>query len=152
MKTIIRQATVPYSTQQMFDLINDIKRYPEFIPHCTQALVLKAASNVMEAKLSFRKGILHQSFTTANTLITPTQIRMQLVDGPFQSLQGAWELEPCAVGVADMGSQSGCRIGLTLAFTFKNALLDMSLGPFFHQMSSQLVSCFCHRAKVIYGT
>lgn len=152
MKTIVRQATVPYSVQQMFDLINDIQRYPEFIPHCTQALILNAASNRMEAKLSFRKGILHQSFTTANTLITPTQIRMQLVDGPFQSLQGAWEFEPCSVGVAEMGSHSGCRVGLTLAFSFKNALLDMSFGPFFHQMGSQLVSCFSQRAKVIYGT
>lgn len=143
MKTILREAIVPYSPQQMFDLVNDIARYPEFIPHCTTAHIIKAASSSMEAKLAFRKGILQQSFTTCNTLIAPKQILMQLVDGPFQSLEGAWIFKALP--------DNGCQVGLKLQFSFKNALLDLSLGAFFQQIGSQLVDAFSQRAKVIYG-
>lgn len=143
MKTIIRQATIPYTTEQMYDLINDIARYPEFIPNCIRAEVFKASPTMMEAKLCFKKGPIHQNFTTRNTLTPHQRIHMQLVDGPFKMLQGSWDLQALA--------NSDCHLALKLEFAFKNALLDMSLGPFFQQLGSELVDCFAKRAHVIYG-
>lgn len=143
MKTIVRQAVVPFTPQQMFDLINNVARYPEFVPHCTQADILKATPSMMEARLCFSKGILQQTFTTRNILTAPAQIHMQLVDGPFRRLQGEWSFEAHNSG--------GSQVSLTLQFAFKNALLDMTFGAFFQQIGSQLVDCFSQRAVVVYG-
>lgn len=142
MKSINRHKTVPYSPQQMFDLVNDVARYPEFVPYCRQTHIISQSTDSMEATLSFTKGILHQSFTTKNTLIPAERIALQLVNGPFQFLKGQWQFQ---------SSDLGCDIAFDLSFSFKNPLLDLSLGAFFQQIATQLVDCFAERAKNVYG-
>lgn len=142
MKTIQRQATVPYSPQQMFDLVNDVAAYPEFVPYCTRTQVFSTSSEMMEAQLCFTKGILSQRFTTRNLLTPGAVIEMGLVEGPFQFLKGRWEFSDC---------EGGCAVSFNLDFAMQNPFLNLSLGAFFQQIAIQLVDCFSKRADEVYG-
>ena len=87
-------------------------------------------------------GGVSQSFTTRNTLQKPEQIRICLEKGPFKTLEGVWHFQAL--------SESACKISLDLKFSFANRLLEMAVGPVFHQIASTLVDSFCQRAEAIY--
>lgn len=84
MASIERSALVSFSCQQMFDLVNDIEAYPEFVPGCVGATILEQSADHKVAKLNISKAGIGKSFTTRNTLHAPERIDMELVDGPFK--------------------------------------------------------------------
>lgn len=143
MPHIHRTSCVPYSCQQMFDLVNDIERYQEFVPWCVDSQIRSQQTNQIEASLSFAKGAIHKSFTTRNTLASPHSITVQLVDGPFKKLEGAWSF--CET---DPGR---CQVELDLEFEFIGRLVSLAFGPIFHQITNMLVDVFCERAAVLYA-
>ena len=96
MRQVDRQALVPFSAQQMFDLVDDVASYPAFLPWCKAATVLARSPGEVVAMLQIHKGALHARFTTRNTLDPPRSIRLALVEGPFKSLDGGWKFEPIA--------------------------------------------------------
>ena len=91
MPTIQRSALVPHSAQKMFDLVNDVESYPQFLPWCSGAATLESSEQQYTARVEMKKGPLSQHFTTRNVLTPGTQINMSLVDGPFKKLQGQWQ-------------------------------------------------------------
>lgn len=144
MTSIIRSAFVPFTTAQMYDLVNDIEQYPQFLPWCPNAEVLSRTTEEIQATVHFAKGALAKSFTTVNRLLPHERVEMRLLKGPFRHLEGLWQFQ----SIADQGS----RVTLNLSFEFNNKLLAFALGPFFQQMTSSMVESFTKRAHHIYAT
>jgi ribosome-associated toxin RatA of RatAB toxin-antitoxin module len=140
---IQRSAVVSYSVDQMFGLVNDVETYPEFLPHCRSARILERGEEQIKARIELAKGALHKSFTTLNRLHAPNRIEMQLVDGPFRQLHGAWQF-------IDLGAGK-TRVMLDLEFEFSNRLMALALGPIFNQLANSLVDAFVGRAREIHG-
>ena len=92
MRQIRRSALVAASQQRMFELINDVERYPEFVPGCTAARVLERSAQVVHAELTVGSGLLSATCSTANRLHPFHMIELQLESGPLKSLHGRWTL------------------------------------------------------------
>lgn len=143
MKKISRSALLPYSSQAVFDLVNDIEAYPEFLPWCGGAEIKESSEKEMVASVLISKAGIKQVFTTRNTLTEPERIDMTLVDGPFKALTGTWLFK-----VLD---EDACKISLDIEFEISNSLLNAAIGAIFEQIASTLVQSFCDRAKQVYG-
>lgn len=143
MPRIEKSALVSYSAQQMFDLVNDIESYPQFVPGCVAARVKEQGDDYKVATLDISKAGIRKSFTTRNQLMPPEQIGMQLVDGPFKSLGGGWRFIPL--------SDDACKIQFELDFEFSNRLLSMAFGKIFKEVTVRMVDAFVQRAKKVYG-
>jgi coenzyme Q-binding protein COQ10 len=142
-RQIDRHALVPFTAEQMYALVDDVSRYPEFLPWCRKAEELERTSTEVVASLQVHKGTLHARFTTRNRLQPSEAIVLQLVDGPFRTLSGAWRFSP----IADKGS----RVSLQLQFAFANPLNAWLLEPVFEHTCNSLVDAFVERAQRIYG-
>src|SRR5690606_9724832 len=94
MTHIKRSALLPFPAERLFDLVNRVEHYPEFLPWCTKAEILSETEDSMRARLTVGKAGLHQSFTTSNELEPGRRIDMHLEDGPFSELHGVWEFQP----------------------------------------------------------
>jgi ribosome-associated toxin RatA of RatAB toxin-antitoxin module len=144
MRQVKRSALVAQSPARMFALINDIERYPQFVPWCVGAQVLAASPEQITARLDIRRSILKASFTTCNRLTADSSVHMSLVDGPFRELTGLWTLTP--VSGAD-GALIGCRVSLEVSFEFAAAVPGALLEPIFEQTLAALVDAFVARAR-----
>jgi ribosome-associated toxin RatA of RatAB toxin-antitoxin module len=138
-----RSALVNYSAQQMFDLINDIEAYPQFMEGCVGAKILARGDNWLEARLELSKAGVSQSFVTRNQLQPPLSMSMTLVDGPFKFLSGVWRFQPLG--------DAACKVSLGLEFELSNRLLGLAVGKLFEAVSNKQVDSLCARAKVVYG-
>lgn len=142
MTVIKRDSVVPYSTQQMFDLVNGIDDYPHFIPWCKSTHIISRDSDEIRARLDFARGGMEKSFTTCNRLQTNKLIEIRLLDGPFRQLEGFWSFESLP---------EGCLISLNLEFEFSSKLISMMFSPIFNPIANRLVEVFTQRADVVYG-
>ena len=138
-----RSALVPFTAQQMFDLVQDVESYPEFLPWCRRASVDESDATRVLATLEIAKGPLRKSFTTENRIRAPERIEMSLVKGPFRSLEGAWTFQDLA--------GDGARVSLEMRFEMAGALLARTLTPVFSEIANTLVDAFCRRARALYG-
>lgn len=139
MPTLQRSALVPHSAQNMFDLVNDVDSYPEFLPWCAEATTLESGADFKVARVKMKKGPLNQQFTTRNMLAVGETIKMSLVDGPFKKLEGQWRF-------SDIGDQ-GCRVTFEIDFHFAGMLLQRTLSPVFNEICSRMVDAFVKRAN-----
>lgn len=142
MSRIERSAYVNYSCQQMYDLVNDIESYVEFLPGCNKAILLSQSDTEIIATLEVKKGPIQQGFTTRNTLTEPSKIEMSLVKGPFKSLHGVWEFTAL--------SESECKVSLRIDFEL-SGMLKLAFGGVFSQIAGTMVDAFCQRAAIVYG-
>ena len=141
--TIVKKSReVPFSCEQMYNLVNDVERYAEFLPYFVESLVHHRDLDEVQATLSVSAAGIHKSFTTRNRLQTNKMIEIRLVDGPFSHLEGFWRFDETAVG---------CVISFDLEFDFAGRMFSMMLGPLFEQVTDKMVDAFCDRAKAIYG-
>lgn len=143
MRRVNKSALVPYSAGQMYALVNDVERYPEFLPWCHGARVLSETDSEMRAQLDLARGGLHKTFTTLNKLEPGRSITMTLENGPFRHLEGRWQF-------VDLDHE-GCKVTLDMEFEFSGKLLDMMAGPVFHEISNSLVDAFIRRATDLHG-
>ena len=90
MTVVVRSAFSPFTAEQMFDLVNDVAAYPEFLPWCVSADVLESNGASMTARLKIKRGRFDHAFTTANQLTPGKRIELHLIDGPFRKFGGAW--------------------------------------------------------------
>lgn len=144
MPQIKRQKIVRYSPKAMFDLVNDVAHYAEFVPWCTESRVLSETRDELRAALTFAKSGLSKSFSTINRLEHSKMIEMRLLDGPFKHLEGFWRFEPYG--------EAGCKISFDLEFEFSTKMLGFMFGPLFNQVTNKLVDVFCERAEKLYET
>ncbi|MRX28544.1 type II toxin-antitoxin system RatA family toxin [Kangiella sp. HZ709] len=143
MKSIHRQAIVPFSSEQMFALVNAIEDYPEFLPYCSGSKILEKIEHEVTAVLYVAKGGFEQSFTTKNSNTPHSEIVMSLVDGPFKFLNGVWTFSAL--------SEQASKIELQLEFEFSNKLLELAFGKVFNQLVESFVDAFTARAKLVYA-
>jgi ribosome-associated toxin RatA of RatAB toxin-antitoxin module len=150
MHRVQRSVLVPYSDAQMFALVRDVDRYPQFLPWCpsTQVRPLAAgaaadAADQVEARVDIAYLGVRSHFTTRNTHHLPGSIELALVDGPFRSLSGRWTF--LALGA------SACKVTLELEYGFAAGLLGRAIAPVFERVANSLVDAFAARAEELYG-
>lgn len=143
MPQVNRSALVMFSAEQMYDLVNDIVAYPEFVPDCAAAKILEQNENEVTASLQISKGGLSKWFTTKNSMLSDNRVQMELVDGPFKKLTGGWQFS-----VLD---DNACKITLSLDFEFSSKLIEMAFGKIFNEVANNMVAAFTSRAKQVYG-
>jgi ribosome-associated toxin RatA of RatAB toxin-antitoxin module len=141
--TVKRSARVPYTTEQMFDLVNDVEQYPKFLHWCRGARVDQKRGNTVEATMDIGMLGFHQSFRTRNTLQRPERIGIDLVSGPFRRLRGEWRF----VAAPDRGSD----ISLTLTFEVTLSPFGLVFTRVFEELAGAQMTAFVDRAKTIYG-
>jgi ribosome-associated toxin RatA of RatAB toxin-antitoxin module len=140
---IRRSALVKYSPAQMFDLVNEVEAYPKRFPWCAAAEILESQNNVLVARLDLKFAGFHQSFTTRNTVEPSKRLQMDLVDGPFRSLEGVWDF--IALGDA------GCKVAFALDFDYAGRLGGSALKLGFQGLAGRMVGDFCREAERVYG-
>lgn len=143
MREVRRSALLPYAVQQVFGLVADVERYPEFLPWCTEARILAAGDQEATVRLGLVSGVARASFTTRNRLEPHSAITMSLVDGPFEELEGRWDFTP--VG------GSGTRADLQVRFSTRGVIGALALGPVFEGVCNHLVDAFARRARQVFG-
>lgn len=143
MRTVNKSALVPYAASQMYTLVNNVERYPEFLPWCRSARVLSQTDTEMHASLALARSGFHKTFTTRNMLDPGHSIVIALDNGPFRHLEGHWQFQ-------DLG-EDGSKVQLNMEFEFAGALLDLMAGPVFHEICNSLVGAFTRRAAALYG-
>jgi ribosome-associated toxin RatA of RatAB toxin-antitoxin module len=143
MQVVERSALVIYTPAQMFALVNDVARYPDFLPWCIGVKVEEVSATERIAALKIARGVLQTEFTTRNTLLPDAQIHMQLMHGPFRDLTGLWRFE--AIGAR------GSRVEFRVQFEFKNRLTAAAFDAVFETLCGSIVDAFAQRAQRVYG-
>tara|TARA_Y100000034_G_C6738881_1_gene327744 strand:+ start:84 stop:485 length:402 start_codon:yes stop_codon:yes gene_type:complete len=132
-----------HSVKDMYDLINDVLAYPQFLPDCNDSKIISQSEDSMTAALKVSKGGVSKWFTTENTLEANKHVTLNLVDGPFKQLSGRWDLTEL--------SDEACKITLNLEYEFSSKLLEMAFGKIFNNIANNMVQAFTERAKKVYG-
>jgi ribosome-associated toxin RatA of RatAB toxin-antitoxin module len=139
-----KSALVMYSARQMFDLVNDVESYPEFLPWCNSTTLLSRTEDQVCAELEVVRIGVRQKFTTCNKMVLGEHMDIQLVEGPFKHLRGGWEFKALR--------EDACKVELELDFDFSGKLINAAFGPVFNQIANTLVDAFCNRADEVYGS
>jgi len=140
---------MPYSAQQMYDLVADIGSYPQFLPWCTAARERKrtpdGANEIIEADLVISFKVFRERFGSRVTLRPmESRIDVEYLDGPFKFLVNHWHFSPLKNG--------GCEADFFVDFEFKSAILQKIIGVVFSQAMHRIVAAFESRADDLYGT
>lgn len=146
MKSVQKSVLIWYSCQEMYELVVDVAKYPQFLPWCDHAAVLSTEPEGMTAEVGIAFGGLRQSFTTRNRHVPGREVHLQLVRGPFSKLEGHWRFSPVGEG-----AQRACRVELSLQYGFENRALAALVGPVFDRIAGSLVDAFVKRAEQVYG-
>lgn len=141
-REVRRSALVTFSPEQMFDLVVDVERYPEFLPWVAGAVLHEKSEHGLLASLEMQRGGVRERFTTRNAFERPAVMTLQLVEGPFRVLEGRWSFTP--IGTA------GTRAELEMRFEFANPVASLLFGKAFEQSCSSLIDAFIARARQIH--
>lgn len=141
MPLINRSALVMHSAKQMFDLVNDVASYPQFLDGCVGVDLLEQSETHMVARLHLRKAGLSYQFVTRNQLQEPGLIELELEDGPFEHLRGRWLFTPLR--------EDASKVEMQLDFAI-SGIKGKALGGLFSQVAGNMVDSFCQRAEQVY--
>ena len=141
MPSITKSVLLPYPAAEMFDLVERVEDYPQFLPWCPSTEVERIEGGMIATVGIKFKGI-RQSFTTRNTHARPRSIDMELVDGPFRRLRGRWQFHELA--------PSACKVEFTLDYEIAGGLLGRALSPVFGQIAATFVDAFVKRAEALH--
>ncbi|WP_130470065.1 type II toxin-antitoxin system RatA family toxin [Candidatus Magnetaquicoccus inordinatus] len=134
---------VPFSQSQMYHLVVDVERYPDFLPWCIKSRVLERGENQFLAELTVAFKGIRESFQTLDILTPEHKVEVNLRSGPFRYLASTWTFTPL--------SAQRTRIDFFIDFTFQSRMKEMLLGPVFTQISKQMVTAFCTRAVATFN-
>jgi coenzyme Q-binding protein COQ10 len=139
---------LPYSAQQMYDLVADVASYPQFLPWTAAARVRKITpqddgSRVMEADLVISFKVFRERFGSRVVLWDAAKrIETEYLDGPFQYMRSNWEFR---------AAENGCEVAFDVDFAFRNKLLQGAAELFFYEAMKRIVRAFEERARELYG-
>ncbi|NLY34433.1 MAG: type II toxin-antitoxin system RatA family toxin [Alcaligenaceae bacterium] len=143
MHTVQRSVLLPYKASQMFDLVSDVEKYPEFMPWCGGSAIKEKLEDGVIASVTISLAKIKQTFTTRNKHSYPGKMELELVDGPFSALNGTWEFIEL--------DEDACKVIFTLDYAFNSKTLEMLVGPVFNRIANSFIDSFTKRAQVIYG-
>jgi ribosome-associated toxin RatA of RatAB toxin-antitoxin module len=141
MPHVIKSVLVPFSAEAMFDLVDDVAAYPQFLPWCSHVTLHARDAAETRATIGIRYLGVEQSFTTQNAKARPEHMTMRLVDGPFSALNGAWRFTPL--------SEDACKIEFSLDYTFSNRVVEQVIGPVMSMIAETFVDRFVARAEAL---
>jgi ribosome-associated toxin RatA of RatAB toxin-antitoxin module len=139
MPTVSKSVLVPRSAEQMFALVDDVERYPQFLPWCSGARVLERNDEVTRARLEIDYRGLRTHFTTVNRKQPPRRMDLQLEEGAFERLEGRWLF-------TSLGEE-GSRVELTLDYELARGSLNLVVAPVLGHIMETLVDRFVARAE-----
>jgi coenzyme Q-binding protein COQ10 len=135
---------LPYSAEQMFDLVADVARYPEFLPWVVATRVRSDDGEEMLADMLVGFKALREKFTSRVLKERPDRLEVIYIDGPMRDLDNLWHFRPLPNG--------GCEIDFSVEFSFKNKMFEMLAGQYFDRAFRKLVTAFETRADELYGS
>lgn len=144
MALISRNALVPYTVEEMYQLVDNIESYADFLPWCKSTEVISRDNNEVRASIEIARGALNKSFTTLNRLQQNKMIEMRLLKGPFKQLEGFWRFD-------SLKDPSASKISLDLEFEFESRIIAFAAESVFNQIANSMVDAFCKRAIEVYG-
>ncbi len=143
MQRVRKSVLVPYSSAEMFDLVDAVEQYPQFLPWCGGAQVLAQRPDGKTARVDIDYHGVRAHFTTDNVNHRPESIVVTLRDGPFRHLHGEWRFRPL--------DEAACKIEFELAYEFATQLLDKVVGPVFGHIANTFIDAFVRRAQALHG-
>ncbi len=143
MHNIARSLILPYTATEMYLLVDDVDSYRDFLPWCDHSLVLARDMEKVTAQIRIGVKGLNATFTTCNYLIVGQEIKIELVEGPFEQLSGVWRFLSL--------DASASRVSLDVEFCLSGKVANQTMGPVFKRICNTLVESFSDRAKEIYG-
>ncbi|MHB1076250.1 type II toxin-antitoxin system RatA family toxin [Thiobacillus sp.] len=143
MARVEKSVLVAHSPERMFELVDRVEDYPDFLPWCggTELKVRDEHHTVATIHIAYL-GI-RQSFTTENTKTHPREMRIRLQDGPFSELEGAWSF-------LQLGDDA-CKVEFRLHYEFSSRMLETILAPVFSHITNTFVDAFVRRADEVYA-
>jgi ribosome-associated toxin RatA of RatAB toxin-antitoxin module len=142
MAQVAKTVLVGHSAVQMYTLVDEVERYPEFLPWCGGIDLIKRDEASTIATLHIDYHGLKQNFTTENHKVYPSLMDIRLKDGPFKHLEGVWRFIPLA--------DNACKIEFHLNYEFANIFLETLISPVFSHIANTFVDAFVARAERIY--
>jgi ribosome-associated toxin RatA of RatAB toxin-antitoxin module len=142
MREVRRSALLPYTAGQMYGLVTDVERYPEFLPWCSGARIVVDEGEFVTVNLDLHRGVVRGSFTTRNRLVPDRSVEMRLVEGPFSLLEGRWDFLPI--------QDAGTRAELQIRFQTRGVISGLALGSAFEGICNQMVDAFGRRAHQVF--
>jgi coenzyme Q-binding protein COQ10 len=142
MPTHAERQILPYRPEQLFDLVADVAKYPEFLPWCVAARVRSRTATELMADMTIGYGPFRESFSSRDTLDRPGRIDVRYTKGPFKYLNNHWLFLPHPVGT---------EVDFFVDFEFNNRLLQAAIGAVFNEAVRRMVAAFHKRAIAVYG-
>lgn len=144
MTTHAEKRNLPYTPEQLFDLVADVKRYPDFLPWCIASRITKREGpDVFYADLVIGYKMIREKFGSKVTLVNNNHIHVEYLSGPMKYLSNHWKF---------IREEDGsCTIDFFVDFEFKNKLLQNLIGVFFNEVVQRMVGAFEDRARDLYG-
>ena len=143
MKVIEKSVLLPHRADQIYDLVADIERYPEFLVGCIGAEILTSTDDVVTATLKLSRAGIRFEFTTRNFMRRPSSIELALLDGPFDQFAGHWSF--CSLG------EEACKCSPRLQFEMSSSALGIGLAKLFDKVSLDFVDALVLRSDQILG-
>ena len=142
MPTHAERQIVPYRPDQLFDLVVDVAKYPQFLPWCVAARVRRQTEVEQIADMTVGFGPFRESFTSRNALERPRHIHVRYENGPFRRLNNHWVFLP---------QDQGCEVDFFIDFEFRSRILQAAIGVVFNEAVRRMVGAFMKRARDVYG-
>ncbi|MDQ2802688.1 MAG: type II toxin-antitoxin system RatA family toxin, partial [Pseudomonadota bacterium] len=142
MPTHAERQLVPYTPEELFDLVADVGRYPEFLPWCVGARVRSRTETDVLADLTIGFGPFRESFTSRVALEHPHRIKVRYEKGPFRYLNNQWDFIP---------HTNGTEVAFFVDFEFRSRILKAAIGVVFNEAVRRMVGAFHKRARQVYG-
>jgi len=142
MPTHAERQILPYQPEQLFDLVADCPKYPEFLPWCVAARVRSRTETEMVADMTIGYGPFRESFTSRNTMDRPHRIDVRYEKGPFKYLNNHWLFVP---------RPNGTEVDFFVDFEFNSRILQAAIGVVFKEAVRRMVAAFHKRAVTVYG-
>jgi len=142
MPTHAEQRVLPYSPEQLYELVADIERYPEFLPWCLAARIRKREGHIVVADLVIGFRMVRERFTSRVTLTPKERIDVSYIEGPLRHLNNHWVFHP---------HPDGCLIDFYVDFEFRSKMLQKLIGTLFNEAFRRMVAAFEARARDLYG-
>ena len=143
MPHIVEQRRLRWTCEQMFDLVADVRRYPEFLPWVVATRIRSDSDAEMVADMLVGFNALREKFTSRVRKDRPGTIAVEYIDGPLRDLSNTWRFTPDA--------EDGCVIDFTVDFTFRNAIFEKLAGQYLDRAFRKMVAAFETRAQKLYG-
>ena len=131
-----------YSDKQMFDLIIDVEKYPEFLPWCKSTNIYDKDTNIFYSDMEIGFNLIKEKFTSKVTTLHSKKIHSEAISGPFNKMNNTWEIENI--------SHNKCKITLNIEFDFKSFLLRNLMGKLFEVSAIKMIDAFENRANYLY--